>query len=163
MVFAKVKQLGNRVIVLFDGQPKDDEECTAYLQLLDKVYLQKKKFIILYDARKIGWLSWKHIKRQAEFMKTKEPQTKLYMERAAVVVKSLSARSVLNTLFSIRKPVAPVHVFTNIHQAKDYLRDARLPIDNKLKTQVLTDVNENLNATDIDMENLEKMYNATQV
>jgi predicted component of type VI protein secretion system len=128
MVFAKVKQKNNRVIVKFSGFPQDDKECKGYLQLLDEIYQQKMPFIILYDARNIGWLSWKHIHIQANFMKSKEIQTKKYMIRAAVVVNSIAARSILKTLFSIRKPAAPCQVFTSIEKGKEFLRSSNLDI-----------------------------------
>jgi uncharacterized membrane protein YwzB len=130
MVFVKVKQKGNRVIVKFNGAPKSDIECLeGYVHLLEQVYAKQEKFLILYDARDIAWMSFHHIKMQAEFMKEKEPQTRLYMVRAAIVVNSFAARTILNTLFSIRKPAAPCQIFTDLEEAKEYLRGSQLPIN----------------------------------
>lgn len=127
MVFAKVKQKDNRVIVRFSGFPKDDNECVAYMSLMDKIYAQNIQFVILFDARHIGWLTWKHIQMQAAFMTSKESLTRKYMVRCAIIVDSFTARSVLTALFKVRKPAAPCQIFTSLEQGKEYLRSAKLP------------------------------------
>jgi len=126
--FAIVKQNQNRVIVKLEGLPKDDEDCVRYLDKLKTVYAQKNKFLILFDARKIGWISFKHIQLQAAFMRKMEPETRKYMTRCAIVVQSWGSKAVLQTLFKFRKPAAPLEIFQDIKLAKDYLRGADLPL-----------------------------------
>lgn len=126
MVFADMKQHGNRIIITFDGFPQNDTEYMSAIQLVKNIYDKKERFIILYDARKIGWLSWKRIKMQADFMKSQEEFTKKYMVRAAVIVNSVAARAILNTLFGLRKPAAPCKIFTDIEGGKQYLKEAGL-------------------------------------
>jgi hypothetical protein len=127
MTFAKLTSQGNRVRVKFRGVPRDDAEAVAYMQDLDAIYAREEPFVILYDASEIGFLSMHHIRMQAEYMHNKEAVTRKYMTRAAVVVKRWEFRLILKTLFKLRKPSAPLEVFTRVEDAKQYLRNAQLP------------------------------------
>lgn len=127
MVFAKIKQNGNRVIVRFQGRPTSLNESLEYLALLDKVYALNRPFIILYDARAIGWMPMAYIKQQAAYMYEREALTKKYMVRGAIVVSTPWAKRLLKALFTIKKPSAPISIFTSVEEAKEYLRNASLP------------------------------------
>jgi hypothetical protein len=158
MVFAKIKQNEDKVIVRFKGFPKDDEECVAYLKLMDEVYDKKKKFVILYDARQIGWLSLKHIKMQAAFMREKEHLTRQFMISAAIVLNSFAAKTVVGTLLKVRKPAAPCEIFTSVEDAKNFLRRSR---NLKEKSSIVAQ-DESLNIEEKSMKDLEKEYNKAQ-
>jgi hypothetical protein len=124
-VFAKVKQSGNNVAVIFTGAPATDVTCTEYLKLLEEVYAKNSKFFILYDARRLGSVPWSQIMKQANFMKEKEDLTRRLMVRAAIVVSSSFARFILKSLFKIRKPAAPLQIFMELDAAKTYLREGK--------------------------------------
>jgi len=127
MVFAVVRQKGNRVIVEFNGVPKDDKELDIYLNQLVTIFNQKVRFLILYDAQNIGALSWKHIHKQAAFMKHKEHLIREYMCRIAIIVPpNPLMRSMLRFLFKLRKPAAPCEVYTDRGKAELFLRKANL-------------------------------------
>jgi hypothetical protein len=126
MPFATFHREGNRVCVVFKGVPSDDADLGQYLSDLDKLYREKVRFLILYDATRIGWISNAHIRTQAEFMRTRADETRRYMVRAAIVVSGRAAALVMYTLFTMRKPVSPCMVFTDLDSAKQYLRQANL-------------------------------------
>ena len=134
MVFARVTQKGDRVVIIFNGTPANDSECVAYFNNIRAIYEKKERFLIMYDARNVGWLSWKHIHMQAEFMQSMESQTALYMRRGAIVVNNRAGKVLLTALFKMRKPVAPVKIFLNHKNAKDFLREGRN--DNTVPTEV---------------------------
>ena len=127
MTFAKVNQKGNRVIVQFTGEAYNEESISAYFSALDQVYMQKKKFIVLFDARRIGWVPWKYIRLQLAYQRQKEPMSKLFMVRAAIIVKSSLFRTVVQNLLTLR-PTPPVEskVFLDIDSAKQYLCESNL-------------------------------------
>lgn len=134
MVFAKIKQKGNRVIVKFIEKPTSDDDCMNYLRLLEKIYAQQIPFVILFDARDLSLIPLKYIKMQAAFMKKQEALTKKYMLRTSIVVSSPTAKILLKTLFRMRKPAAPYRIFTTIAPAKEFLTNAnlaRLPEENE--------------------------------
>lgn len=126
MVFAAVKQIGNRVIVKFQDSPSGEQDVKKYLIEMKAIYDKKEKFLILYDCLKVGWLEWKYIKMQADFMHQQADETKDLMVRAAIVVDSAVTRGVLKTLFAIRKPACPLQVFNKKDKAKQYLHAAKL-------------------------------------
>lgn len=127
MVFAKISQKGNRVVVKFEGNPIDAADCMSYMGDLEEIYSRKEKFLIMYDAREIGLLRWDYINMQAAFMKKKEKETKEYMVRAAIIVGSTLAKTMLSILFKIQTPATTYGVFTTISEAKAFLNEADLP------------------------------------
>jgi hypothetical protein len=126
MVFAGVRQVGNRVIVKFENSPGCVADVQQYLDKLKIIYDAQKPFIILYDASCIGWLSWEHIMLQADFMKDMEGATKHLMKRAAIVVSGSVARGLLKALFAIVKPACPLEIFNNVKDARTYLKATSL-------------------------------------
>ena len=142
MVFARVTQKGDRVVVIFNGKPANDSECMAYFDNIRAIYAKKERFLIMYDARNVGWLSWKHIHMQAQFMQSLESQTALYMRRGAIVVKKRAGQVMLTALFKMRKPCAPVEIFRNHERAKDFLREGRS--DTNVPTDVILATNDEL-------------------
>jgi len=121
-VFASLLQRDNRVRVTFDGVPQNDTDYNTYITELDRIYTEKKQFVILFDARKIGAVSMSYIKQQAEYMHQRREDTVKYMNRVAVVVSSPMASAMLKTLFLIRPPAVKVKIFYDINKAKTYLR-----------------------------------------
>ena len=124
MGFATVEKKGSRVVVRFNSVPKDDKDCSDYLHRLNYIYKKKQKFVILFDAYNVGFVSLKHIKKQVNFMRNKEEETRKYMVRAAILVSSSVSKLVVNSIFAIKKPVVPCRVFVNAEEAKAYLRAA---------------------------------------
>lgn len=123
MVFAALKQKGQKVVVRFNNVPENDAEIDAFLETVKAVYDKNEKFVILYDCSNIGWMKWQHIMRQANFMREQEARTKELMVRAAVVVTHNIARGLLKALFKVRKPACPLQVFSSLDKAKAYLSE----------------------------------------
>ena len=65
MGFAKFERKSNRIIVTFSGTPSSKQDAVAYIHHLKELYSQQIKFVIIYDARKVGWVSQKMLKHQA--------------------------------------------------------------------------------------------------
>lgn len=121
MGFVKVTQKNNCVKVTFQGVPQTENDIPNYLSLLDQIYAEERKFLILYDASNIGRVKFSDIKKQADYMFKRKEVTKKYMVRAAIVMTSTTARAALQVLFKIRKPISPFRVFKTIEEAKKWL------------------------------------------
>lgn len=125
--FAKVSQNGNRVLVKYHGKPRSEEDCLSYLNDMTKIYDQKIKFLVLYDASLCVLPEFKYIQMQADFMRRMEPLTRKFMVRAAIYVSGPLSRTVLQALFAVRQPAAPCKVFSDLQEAKKYLDASHLP------------------------------------
>lgn len=125
--FAVVKQKGTRVIIRLTGKPKSAQEVEEYLGKLEVIYQKKQKFVMLYDASLCAMPEYRYIRMQASFMETKEAETRKYVVRTAICVSSVIARTVLQTLFLLRKPTAPCQIFGTMEEAKQWLSSSHLP------------------------------------
>jgi hypothetical protein len=129
MVFANITSKGNRIVVQFNGIPKNDDDIYSYLRTLDNIYKKERKFLILYDARNVGMVSLKLLRKQATYMKDREELTKKYMVRAAIIV-SHAIKPVMHFLFTLKKPSIPCKIFTDLGAGQSFLRESKLPTSN---------------------------------
>ena len=126
MVFARVLQIDNLVKVVFDGTPENDEDAIAYFTTIEKIYEEKKSFLILYDARDIGVVSPRHINLQVQFIKKNRQHTLKFVTRGAILMKSRVAQKMLQLVFMFRTPAPQFKTFNESDRADAYLRDGTL-------------------------------------
>ena len=110
-----------RVIVKFTGSPVNDACIDDYLAKVHEIYQKNKRFVILYDARKVGHITPVHLWKQAKFMREKDGASKELIVKASVCLKGSVARQLLSSLFVLKPPVVPLQVFEDIAEAKKYL------------------------------------------
>jgi hypothetical protein len=110
-----------------DGQQikvilKDDPACRTltkervlnYLMRMDSVFSAKKEFRIIYDTRQYtGTFPLTCLMIQAKYMMNRQDETRKYMKRCGVLVKSPLARAAIKTLFTLRKPSVENYLITD--------------------------------------------------
>lgn len=117
MPFARVVDLADYIYVVFAGSPRSDDCLKPYLDRMRELYAKKKKanrkFKILYDARRIGRVKWKFVRRQLGFMREFRPVTQTLVSAIGVVLDKNDdwPRLTLRAIFKIVPPVCPVRVF----------------------------------------------------
>ncbi len=117
-----------KVTCTFTGITSCESNIASYLQSMDAVYKQNKKFRLLYDARKIKELiPYKYISQQAKFMRDRDAETTVLIDRCAIVIKSETIRFLLKTLFKLKKPACPLYIFTDMKDACTYLKTGIVP------------------------------------
>jgi hypothetical protein len=126
MPFATLKQQNHKVIIKFENTPQSEQDVQDYMDKMEKIYEQKKPFVVLYHCTKVGLVKWKYIKMQAKFMRKMEEETKHLLVRAAILVDGNFVRGVLKTLFKLKKPACDLEIFSDIDKAKKYLKQADL-------------------------------------
>ncbi len=110
-----------KVIVRLSGKPTD-LEMDDYLAHITKIYELNHPFYIIYDGTDIGILSLAQVYKQADFMRTKDQDTRRLIKKCAIILTSMTARMTLNTLFTLKPPACKLEVFYNMTQAKLYLK-----------------------------------------
>ena len=128
--FVEVKVLDEmpirKVMVRFVGTTCCNEQIKAYLNEMGTILTQEKQFIVLYDALHIGKVSMNIINKQAKFMRKFDTYSKKYTVACAIAVSSDWARKSLKVLFSLKKPVCPVKIFSDLDQCKEWLKQQTL-------------------------------------
>jgi len=110
-----------KVIVRFSGKPTDSE-MNDYLAHITKIYELNHPFYIIYDGTDVGLLTPTQVYKQADFMRTKDQDTRRLIIKCAIILTSMTARMTLNTLFTLKPPACKLEVFDNMTQAKIYLK-----------------------------------------
>jgi len=112
-MFFKLHTQSNGVIRLkYLSKPQSMDEFEVYLAALKDLYVPQKKFSLLIDTRDLpGILSWKYLKRQADFMVESEPMARKYIHRMALVVTSPLIKSLIQTIFLLKAPVTVTETF----------------------------------------------------
>ena len=123
VMFAKLTQNKDQVIVEFKGVPRNKQDTEKYMEQLDEVFAQKKKYRIIYDTRNIGTIGLPHILAQAKYMSKRKKQTQKYMYCCAVLG-SDHTRILLNILFKFKKPSAQhFYVSSDIAKVKAFMKN----------------------------------------
>lgn len=110
-----------KVIVRLRGIPKDNE-MEQYLDYLNSVYQANKLFLIIYDASDIGMLSLSQIHKQADFMRSRDAETRRLIKKCAIVLTSAWARTALATLFTLKPPACDLKVVDSMEEARKFLK-----------------------------------------
>ncbi len=111
-----------KVEIKFNGKPCCGNEIDEYLQKVQKIYLQKRKCQILYDATHIGIITNKtYLGKLIGFMRSFDEDTKKYVDRAAIVVCDKTVRSILKGIFLVKPPSCPLQIVTSVQRAKVFL------------------------------------------
>ena len=109
------------VHVKLTGVPEDLEEFEDYLTGFELLYGKKRRFNLIIDSTDIGNVSMYYIARQAFHMHSNEEKTNEYVDKVALVVTADSVTTLLNALFSMKKPICETEVFNNICDAKKWI------------------------------------------
>jgi hypothetical protein len=109
------------VHVKLTGVPEDLEEFEDYLSGFDLLYGKKRRFNMIIDSTDIGDVSMYYIARQSFHMHSNEDKTKEYVDKVALVVTADFTTTLLNALFSMRKPVCETELFKSVEEAKEWV------------------------------------------
>ncbi len=111
-----------KVLVRFNGAPKNDIDVQDYLKKIDFVYQRDKPFAILYDASKITIPSTSAIEQQVTFMRQKDSATRKLVRCCAIVAPSAILVKILQAMFLLKKPACKLQIFKTMKEAKDFLK-----------------------------------------
>jgi hypothetical protein len=113
-----------KVFVRFTGQVCCERETDEYFKLITAVYDKKRRFQILYDTTHITGLPSKdQFNKQVKFMREKDEQTRVLVEKAAIVAPQV--KNMLKLLFAIKKAACDTKVCDTLEQARAYLNASK--------------------------------------
>lgn len=109
------------VYIKLSGVPENLEEFEDFLEGFDLLYGKKRRFNLIIDSSDIGNVSMYYIARQAFHMHRNEEKTREYVGKVALVITTDFMTTLLNTLFSLRKPACKVEIFKSIEEASEWV------------------------------------------
>ena len=101
------------VKITFLGKIKTDIEFDEFIDLWEKLYERQKPFILIFDTFKMKIPALKYSIKMAEFIKKLKKKNPQYLQKSIIIVKKRIIVSLLDFIFLIQPPVAPVYVTKN--------------------------------------------------
>jgi hypothetical protein len=88
----------------------DDVNLEIFFQTWLDIYKEGKPYIIVFDGTRIDYAKPSFIFKFAKFMKKLRKQEPQYLQYSIIIVDNSLMRGLMNMVFRIQKPVAPVYM-----------------------------------------------------
>jgi hypothetical protein len=102
------------VVIRFLKSEPTSQEFRVFLKDLADLYLCGERFIVIFDATKVKFLSFELRIRQAEFIKKHRTKVARSVIMNLYILPTALQRTILKSIFLIQSPIAPyqiVHTF----------------------------------------------------
>lgn len=87
---------------------ESNEDFQNFLDEWMKYYSEKKEFTFIFDTSDVGFPSIKYCFKMSSFIKKLRGEEKQYLQKSIIIVKSKTVMRLLNLIFFLQAPVAPV-------------------------------------------------------
>jgi hypothetical protein len=97
------------------GPSLDDEGFEDFIQQWRNLYKEHKDFYLIFDTSKVGWVNPKYAWSMADFITELKKQQealggKEYLQQSFIFYNSWYVKLLLNIIFYLQPPVAPVQI-----------------------------------------------------
>ena len=98
------------VKVTLSSPIKNDMDFDIFLFKWLELYNNKRQFIFIFDTSNIGYIPLKYSLRMSIFIKDLKKQECQYLQKSIILVNSNMVKYMLDFIFMIQPPVAPVYI-----------------------------------------------------
>ena len=96
------------VIVKFNETIENNKDFDDFINSWKNLYLLKQKFTFIFDTTEVGFPPIKYCFKMSKFIKELRDESVQYLEKSLIIVKNKNVMRLLNLIFYIQPPVAPV-------------------------------------------------------
>ena len=89
---------------------ESNEDFQNFLDEWMKYYNEKKDFTFIFDTTDVGFPPIKYCFKMSSFIKKLRREEKQYLQKSIIIVKSKTVMRLLNLIFFLQAPVAPVEM-----------------------------------------------------
>ena len=89
---------------------ESNEDFQNFLDEWMKYYNEKKDFTFIFDTTNVGFPPIKYCFKMSSFIKKLRREEKQYLQKSIIIVKSKTVMRLLNLIFFLQAPVAPVEM-----------------------------------------------------
>jgi len=97
------------VYVKFNKHIKNENEFNQFLKEWILLYQNKKEFTFIFDTTKVSPPNIKYCRKMTRFIKKIKRFPKQYLQKSTIIISNNYIKYLLKFIFTIQKPVAPVH------------------------------------------------------
>lgn len=98
------------VKVTLSSPIKNDMDFDIFLFKWLELYNNKRQFIFIFDTTNVGYIPLKYSLRMSIFIKDLKKQECQYLQKSIILVNSNMVKYMLDFIFMIQPPVAPVYI-----------------------------------------------------
>lgn len=120
MPFSFITDEFPNVKVFFTGKIKTDEEFNQFTNSWLSLYYRSSPFTMIFDTTHMKIPELKYSIKLSQFIKTLKRKNPQYLKQSFIIIKKKIVIMLLDFIFLLQPPVAPVHLIK------------RYPIDNDL-------------------------------
>lgn len=107
------------VKVVLNKEINGDEDFNDFLDKWRELYNLQKDFIFIFDTSNVGYIPLKYSIKMSFFIKNLKRERYQYLQKSIIYVNKNIVKRMLDFIFMIQPPVAPVYIIDN----KDYIDD----------------------------------------
>ena len=101
------------VKVTLSSPINNDMDFDIFLFKWLELYNNKRPFIFIFDTSNVGYIPLKYSLRMSAFIKKLKKQECQYLQKSIILVNSNIVKYMLDFIFMIQPPVAPVYITNN--------------------------------------------------
>ena len=113
---------------------ENDYDFTDFLNKWLELYERKKDFFFIFDTSDVGFISIKYSIQMSLFIKKLKKREYHYLQKSIIFVKSNIVKRMLDFIFMLQPPVAPVYIISNQDHIQ-YILDDNI---NDIKKNIIT-------------------------
>ena len=101
------------VKVFLNKEINDDNDFNIFLDKWRELYNLQKDFIFIFDTSNVGYIPIKYSIKMSLFIRNLKRERYQYLQKSIIYVNSNIVKSMLDFIFMIQPPVAPVYIIDN--------------------------------------------------
>lgn len=102
---------------------QDDNDFNLFLKSWLQLYNLKKDFIFIFDTSNVGFIPIKYSFKMCSFIKNLKSREYQYLQKSIILVNSNIVKRMLDLIFYLQPPVAPVYIINDVNHIKSILEN----------------------------------------
>lgn len=119
------------VKITFGETISDDNDFNDFLNKWLKLYENKKDFTFIFNCENIGYVPFKYCIKMALFIRTLRRKDYQYLKKSIIYIPNPKIKRLLDIIFYIQPPVAPVYILNDLKFIDDILQN-NIPINTEI-------------------------------
>jgi len=108
------------VIIKFNGTIQNDTDFDIFINKWKSYDKLKKKYTFVFDSSEVTSVPIKYTYKMSSFIRElKQDKENVYLERSIIVCNNYYIRKLLEFIFFLEKPLAPVYIVDNMDKVHD--------------------------------------------
>ena len=113
---------------------EDNKDFNDFLNKWLELYEREKDFIFIFDTSDVGFIPIKYSIQMSLFIKKLKKRDYHYLQKSIIFVKSNIVKRMLDFIYMLQPPVAPVYIINNLDHIQYILEDNIDAIKKKIIT-----------------------------